>query len=354
MQERPRLLRVRPVQQVAQLPPLAGRQRPLEGDDRVPAAVLQHHPNEEDRQLEPRIGDHERLGADRRVEVGLLDRQVVGLGHVVAHHEAVVRVDVHERARRLVQGVRVPDAGELLPPRQPGILEPEPSQDLLEPRCVRPAHQEIEIVLAGGRPRQGLVALPVAVANPSLVEGAAQPGDQLERRAPVSVGLARPRAGRDLGPRPTHAGHHGGLRRSGVRHRGAPAALEVIRIAVGQRCPRGRAGRATSSPDVVDLRCDTPVRHACGDVCRLRRTHDPGPRPLPGGPGRGPPIHRDARRGIDVPSSRPGGRCGRGRWSPRPTRPGSPSRSRALRPPGANGHPAWRGCSGCASAPSGD
>jgi len=124
--------------------------------------------------------EHDELGASCRhvdrdfppdvSQEHLLEGQVVVLREAPAGDDSVVRVDVHERARRAVERVVVLDRRE----RRRTVLhsgtEPEVLQDPSIGRCVLPAHEEVEIRLAVERLGERPVALPVAVPDAGLVE----------------------------------------------------------------------------------------------------------------------------------------------------------------------------------------
>ena len=156
--------------EVVQLASLAPRQRRLEGQECVPRAVLDRHAEQEEAKLELGSGDHERRHRSSRSQIGNLDRQVIVLGHVIADDELIVGVDVHEAPGSRVNAVRVIDARQLFPAREESVPEPQISQDPFEPTSVRAMHEEVQVVLPTRRPIEGLVALPVAVADPRSLE----------------------------------------------------------------------------------------------------------------------------------------------------------------------------------------
>ena len=124
----------------------------------------------EEAKLELGSGDQERRHRSSRSQIRDLDRQVVVLGHVVADDELVVGVDVHEASGSPIDGVRVIDARQLFPAREESVPEPQISQDPFEPTSVRAMYEEVQVVLPTRRPIEGLVALPVAVADPRSLE----------------------------------------------------------------------------------------------------------------------------------------------------------------------------------------
>ena len=155
--------------------------------------MLDHHAKQEETELELGSRDHERRYGSSRREIRDLDRQVIVLGHVIANDELIVGVDVHEASGSRIDGVRVIDARQFFPARESSVPEPQIAQDRFEPTCVRAMNEEVQIVLSTRRPIEGLVALPVAVADPRFLEGAAEGRDELERCA-VRIDLAQGRA----------------------------------------------------------------------------------------------------------------------------------------------------------------
>jgi hypothetical protein len=180
-QQGPEVREIHPRNQVVELASLALRQRRLERQEGVPCGVLDHHADQEEPQLELRSRNQERRHGPGRCQIGGLDRQVVVLRHVVADDELIVRVDVDEVSGSPVDPVGVIDTRQLFPPRQLGVPEPKVSEDALEPAGVGAKDEEIQIVLSAGRPIERLVALPVAVPDPRVLESATEGRDELER-----------------------------------------------------------------------------------------------------------------------------------------------------------------------------
>jgi hypothetical protein len=143
-----------------------------------------------------------------------------------------VRVDVDEVSGCPVDPVGVIDTRQLFPPRQLRVPEAKVSEDALEPAGVRTKDEEIQIVLSAGRPIEGLVALPVAVADPRVVEGAAESRDELER-LPRSIHLPQRRAVASC-HRPTDA------RNVTRMHRAIPGWSDIGRV--GTRVIEGHRG----------------------------------------------------------------------------------------------------------------
>jgi hypothetical protein len=263
-------------EQIVELASLASRQRRLERQERVPGAVLDHHADQEEPQLELRSGNHERRYGPGRRQIGNLDGQVIVLRHVVADDELIVRVDMHEMSGAMVDAVRVIDARQLLPTWQLSVPEPKISEDPFESTGIRAKDEQIQIVLPACRSIEGFVALPMAVPDPCLLQGATEGRDELER----------PTRTMELAQRRAVPGYSRSIDARNVTrmHRAIPGWTDIGRV--GTKLTEGQR-RTTWHPVSFPLTCmlqDSASRHEAtrarrqehrhDDVATLRRSHD--------------------------------------------------------------------------------
>ena len=117
------------------------------------------------------------------------------LDEALSADDPAEEVHVHEQARPPIQTVVMADAGRVPTDADHRCLEAELGERGQGLREVGAIHEEVEVLLRGGGLGKVDVALPVAVGNPTMLEGLGQPFDQSQRPRLGPFGAFSPAGG---------------------------------------------------------------------------------------------------------------------------------------------------------------